>query len=249
MRVLRALFITLLTAFVGCLLAFFVGDYLTRLAHVPEMEGQRGMTIFFLCVPLGILAGLVIGIISSIAVRREGLGGFFVAQGWSLLIVCGLAGLLAGVPYLLSDKPPTIDGKRLELQFELRAPATFKIPDRPDGYSIRVSLYTDNRQDQYAFIDWNGITKDAEHATVPGHVPLLTHSKTRSLLASIGNEPVASQFIELKIPPAPRKEDETWSDWIFATQRADLSPVSEPRRMALRYRVRPVDDGFYNDGL
>jgi hypothetical protein len=121
MRVLRALFIALLTAFVGCLLAFFVGDYLTRLAHVPEMEGQRGMTILFLCVPLGILPGLVIDIISSIAVRREGLGGFFVAQGWSLLIVCGLAGLLAGVPYLLSDKPPTIDGKRLELQFELRA--------------------------------------------------------------------------------------------------------------------------------
>jgi hypothetical protein len=242
MRVLRALFIALFTAFVGCLLAFFVGDYLTRLAHVPEMEGQRGMTVFFLCLPLGILAGLVIGITLSVLVRRQGPAGFFVAQGWSLLIVCGVAGLLAGVPYLLSDKPPTIDGKRLELQFELRAPAAFKIPQQPDGYSIRVSLYTDNRQTQYAFIDWNGITKDADHATVPGHVSLLTHSKTRSLLASIGNEPVASQFIELKIPPVPRKEDETWSEWIFATQHGDLSPVSEPERMALRYRVRPLND-------
>jgi hypothetical protein len=121
---------------------------------------------------------------------------FFAAQGRSLLIVCGLAGLLAGVPYLLSDKPPRIDGKRLDLQFELRAPATFKIPDHPDGYGVRVSLYADNRQNEYAFIDWNTITKDAEH------VPLLTHRKTRSLLASVGNEPVASQFIELKIPPA-----------------------------------------------
>src|SRR5262249_30419164 len=136
----------------------------------------------------------------------------------------------------------TIHGKRLELQFELRAPATFKIPDRPDGYSIRVSLCTDNRQNDYAFIDWQAIKKDAEHTTVPGHVSLLTHSKTRSLLASIGNEPVASQFIELKIPPAPQKEDEAWSDWIFATRRADLSPVAEPERMALRYRVRPVND-------
>jgi hypothetical protein len=206
------------------------------------MEGQRGMTVFFLCVPLGIFAGLIIGIISAIAVRRQGLAGFLIAQGWSLLIACALAGVLAGVPYLLSDKPPTIDGKRLELEFELRAPATFKIPDQPDGYSIRVSLYIDNRQNQYAFVDWNGITKDAEHATVPGHVPLLTHTKTRSLLASIGDEPGASQFIELKLPPAPRKEDETWSDWIFATQRADLSPVSELERMALRYRVQPVGD-------
>jgi hypothetical protein len=242
MRVLRALFIALFTAFVGCVLAFFVGDYLTRLAHMSNMEGGRGMFVVFVCAPLGILVGLLIGIISSILIWREGLAGFLVAQGWSLLIVCGVAGLLAGVPYLLSDKPPRIDGKRLELQFELRAPATFKIPDQPDGYSIRVCLYTDNRQNQYAFIDWNGITKDAEHATVPGGVPLLTHSKTRSLLASIGNEPVASQFIELRIPPAPRKDDETWSDWIFATQRADLSPVSDPERMALRHRVRPVDD-------
>jgi hypothetical protein len=242
MRVLRALFVALFTAFVGCVLAFFVGDYLTRLAHVSNMEGGRGMFVVFVCAPLGILVGLVIGIISSILVRREGLAGFFVAQGWSFSIVFGAASLLAGVPYLLSDKPPTIDGKHLELQFELRAPATFKIPDQPDGYSVRVSLYTDNQQSRFAFIDWNGITKNAEHATVPGRVPLLTHSKTRSLLASIGNEPVASQFIELRIPSVPRKDDEIWSDWIFATQRADLSPVSDPERMALRYRVRPVHD-------
>jgi hypothetical protein len=241
-RFLRAFLIALFTAFAGCILAFFVGDYLTRLAHVPEMEGQRGMTVIFLCVPLGILAGLVIGIVASILVRRQGPAGFLIAQGWSLLIVCGLAGLLVGVPYVLSDKPPRIDGKRLELQFELRAPATFKIPEQPDGYSIQVSLYIDNRQSEFALIDWNSITKDAEHVTIPGNVPLLTHSKTRSLLASIGNEPGGSQFIELKIPPAPTKQDETWSEWIFATQRGgDLSPVPEPERFAVRYRVRPAD--------
>jgi len=241
MRFLRAFFIALLTAIVGCVLAFFVGDYLTTLAHVPEMEGQRGMTVFFLCVPLGILAGLVIGIVSSILVRRQGLAGFLIAQGWSLLIVCGVAGLLVGVPYLLSDKPPRIDGKRLELQFEIRAPATFHIPDQPDGYSIQVSLYTDNQQTRFAFVDWNGITKDAEHIIIPGIVPLLTHSKSRSLLASISNEPAGSQFIELKIPPTPRKENETWSDWIFATQRGDLSPVPEAKRFAARYRVRTAE--------
>ena len=87
------------------------------------------MTVFFLCMPLGILAGLVVGVIVSILVRPRGAVGFLIALGWSLLILCGIAGLLAGVPYLLSDKPPQIDGKRLELQFELRAPATLKIPE------------------------------------------------------------------------------------------------------------------------
>ena len=242
MRILRGLLIALVTAFAGSIVAFFVGDYLTRLAHVPEMEGQRGMTVIFLCVPLGILAGVVIGIISSVFVRRRGLVGFVIAQGWSLLIVCGLAGLLGAVPYRLSDKPPKIDGRRLELEFELRAPATFKIPEQPDGYSIRVGLYTDNRQSDYAFIDWNSITKDAEHIIISGKVPLLTHSKTRSLLASIGNEPGASQFVELKnLPPAPRKENEAWSDWIFATERADLTPIPDLERFALRYRVHPIE--------
>ena len=242
MRVVRGLVVALLTALAGCILAVFVGDYLTKLAHVPEMEGQRGMTVFFLCVPLGILAGLVVGVIVSIPVRRQRPAGFVIALGWSFLIVCGIAGLLGGVPYLLSDKPPQIDGKHLELEFELRAPATLKIPEQPDGYSIQVSLYTDNRQSGFAFIDWNGITKNAEHVTVPGNVPLVTHSKSRSLLASIGNEPAASQFIEPKnLSPAPRKQDEAWSDWIFATARADLSPIPELERFAIRYRFRPVE--------
>jgi hypothetical protein len=47
MRVVRGLVIALLTAFAGCILSVFVGDYLAKLAHVPEMERQRGMTVLF----------------------------------------------------------------------------------------------------------------------------------------------------------------------------------------------------------
>src|SRR5216110_2708115 len=149
MRILRGLLIALVTAFSGSIVAFFVGDYLTRLAHVPEMEGQRGMTVIFLCVPLGILAGLTIGIVSSILVQRQGPPGFLIAQGWSLLIACGLAGLLIGVPYVLSDKPPRIGGKELSLEFELRVPPQFSIPDTPSGDRVRVSLYSGNRETTY----------------------------------------------------------------------------------------------------
>jgi hypothetical protein len=74
-------------------------------------------------------AGLVIGIISSVPVCRQGLAGFTAAQAWSLLIVCGLAAIFSGIPYLMADKPPILDGRRVELQFKLRVPATFKIPD------------------------------------------------------------------------------------------------------------------------
>jgi len=241
MRWLRAFFVALLTAIVGCLLAFFVGDYLTKLAHVPEMEGQQGMTIIFLCVPLGILAGLVIGIISSILVRRQGPAGFVIAQGWSLLIVCGLAGLLVGVPYVLSDKPPKIDGKFLTLDFEVRVPPSVQLPGEMHDYTVSVSLYTNGTQTRVAQIDPRSIKKDSTGATLSGSVPILSHAASRQLFPSIANTEHGSQFIPLDLPAAPRKENETWSDWIFATQYADETPATGSDRMSARYRIQPVD--------
>ena len=40
MRFLRAFAIGVITAVVGMFLAMFASDYLTRLYHVPDMEGQ-----------------------------------------------------------------------------------------------------------------------------------------------------------------------------------------------------------------
>lgn len=240
MRFLCVTAVAILTAVVGCVLGAIVGDYLTRLAQVTEMEGQRGMMVIFVCAPLGILVGLISGAAAALLNRRPGFAGFLRAQGWALLTVLLLAGLLFGIPYLLSDKPPRLGGKQLELQFELRAPATIQIPDQPDGYSIRVSLYTDNRQSRFGFIDWQSIRRESGHVIIPGRLPLLTHSRSRSLLASIGDAVEASQFLELKLPPAPGEQDKEWSDWITATQRADLSPVPESERFAVRYRVQPM---------
>jgi hypothetical protein len=241
-RFLRAFFIALFTAFVGCLLAFFVGDYLTRLAHVPEMECQRGMTVIFLCVPLGILAGLVIGIISAIVVRRRGLAGFAIAQGSSLLIICGLAGLLVGVSYALSDKPPRLDGKYLMLDFEVRVPASIQLPAQVHEYMVSVSLYTDGTQTRVAYIAPQSIKKDATGANFSGMVPILSHAASRQLFPSIANVEHGSQFVPLDLPAAPRKENEAWSDWTFATQYADETPATGSERMSARYRVRLIEN-------
>src|ERR1700682_5989452 len=235
-----AIVVGLITSILGCILAFPVGNYLTKLMHVPDFEGQRGYALIFICAPIGLAVGFLIGLIVALRTRRAGLAGFAAAQGLSILLTCVAAGLLFVVPYLASDKPPRIDHKRLTLDFELRIPASIKIPEQPDGYSIRVALYDNGRQDRYAFIDWSSISKQVETTTIPGHVDLLTHSQNRSLFASIGNEPADSQFIELKLPGSPREEDKTWSDWIVAAQRADLSPLPEAEYFSLQYRVRPV---------
>ena len=241
MRVFRIVLVALLTAAAGCGLALVAGDYITRLLHVSEFEGGRGYMVVFVCAPLGILAGLVVGLVVGIRTKRPGLAGFLIAQGLSILIISAVAGILTGVIYLGSDKPPKIEGKRLTLDFELRVPASTKIPDQPDGYSISACLYANNRANQYAFIDWSGIQKSADQITIPGNVKLMTHSENRSLLASVGNEPVASQFFDVKIPAAPRKQDENWSVWIDSAQQADLTAVPSSAKFSLRYRVREIE--------
>jgi hypothetical protein len=70
---------------------------------------------------------------------------------------------------------------------------------------------------------------------------LLSQTFNRDLLDSIESEGGASQFIKLKLAAKPRKEDEAWPDWIVATERANLSPVPEPERIAVRYRVQPEE--------
>jgi hypothetical protein len=243
MRYLRAFAIAVITALVGMFLAIFASDYLTRLYHVSDMEGQRGMAVIFLFAPLGLVVGFVIGIIAALRTRWFGFVGFIKTQGLSILIVIAIASAVSGFLWLGADKPPKIDGKELVLEFELKIPPAIQIPEELNDDTIRASLYAENKYNRHGSIDLKSLRKQDNYVIVSGTAALMSHSANRSLLALVGNEPGASQFIDLKtLPAAPRKENETWSGWTLATQRADLTPVPDTERIAVRYRVRPVDN-------
>ena len=76
---------------------------------------------------------------------------------------------------------------------------------------------------------------------VAGKASLLSQTFNRDLLVSIESEGDASQFIKLKLRAKPTKEDEEWSDWMTARERADLSPAPEGERIAVRYRAQPEE--------
>jgi hypothetical protein len=204
------------------------------------MEGQRGMTVIFLFAPLGIIVGFIVGIVVALSARRPGFIGFVKTQGLSILITIGLAIVVSGLCWIAADKPPKINGKNLTLDFELKIPPAIRVPAESAPNNIYASLYASNRDNRLAILDFKSIVRQDGYVIIPGTAELMSHSANRDLLASMGNETGASQFIHLNLPAAPRKEDETWSQWIFATQRADLSPAPEPERIAVRYRVREL---------
>ena len=242
MRFLRAFGIALITAVAGGFIAIVAADYLTKLYHVSDMEGQRGMAVVFLFGPLGLTVGFVIGLIVALSSGRGGFLGFLRAQGLSILWTVALAGVVSGLAWLGADHPPKIGGKNVALEFEVKIPPAISLPADLNDYSVRANLYSSNRDNRFANIDIRSVTRQESFTIVPGSAVLISCAANRSLLLSIGDEPRPSQLFELtNLPPAPSAETD-WSDWITANQYADLKPIPEKERMSLRYRFRQTND-------
>ncbi len=241
MRILRAVGIGFITGIVGAFLSMVAADYLTQLYHVSNMEGGRGMFVVFIFGPLGFIVGFLCGLITALITPWSGGVGFLKTQGVALGVTAGLAVVVSGLAWLGVDHPPTLNGRPLVLEFELKIPPGLALPSPPNEDSIRASLYANNRDNRYATIDINGITVRDGMTIIPGKAGLGSRSANRDLLAYIGNEPGASQFMHLQLPSNPGTDYENWSDWIVAKERADLTPIPEPERMAVRYRVRPAE--------
>jgi MFS family permease len=238
---LRVIGIAFVTAIAGAVLSVVASLYLTELYHVSDFEGGRGMLIFFALAPLGLIVGFIIGLVVALRSRGTGFGGFAKAQGIALGIASGLAAIVSGILYLAADHPPKLDGKSLALEFELQIPPALKLQAEPSEQTLHASLYANDRDNRYAELDYKKIATRDGYVFVPGKASLLSQTFNRDLLVVIEGEGGAGQFIKLKLRAKPRKEDEAWSDWIAATERADLSPVPEAERIAVRYRVQPEE--------
>ena len=237
----RVIVIAGLTAIAGTVLSVAASLYLTELYHVSDFEGGRGMLIFFALAPLGLIVGFFIGLVVALLSRGMGFRAFARAQGIALGITIGLTAVVSGILYLAADHPPKLDGKLLALEFEVKIPPTLKLPAQPSVQTMHASLYANNRDNRYALLDYDRIATRDGYVFIPGKASLLSQTSNRDLLVSIESEGGASQFIKLKLQAKPGKEDEEWSDWVMATERADLTPVSDPERIAVRYRVQPEE--------
>jgi hypothetical protein len=235
MRVLRAFGIALLTGIVGMLLAFFAADSLTRLYHVSDFEGERAMAVVFIFGPLGFVAGIVCGFLSSVFVR-----GFLKAQGIALAGTVLLAAIVSGIAWLNSDRTPHIDSKNVVLEFEWKIPPAIKMPPEPNDQNLYVSLFAGRRDHHRAELNLKGITTRDGVTVIPGRAILFTRSADRQLLAGVGDYTTPGQTFALaNLPAAPRAETE-WSDWITAENDTRVKTIPPAERMSMRYRVRAV---------
>lgn len=237
-----SLLVGLITALVAAVAGGFAATAGMEWHQVSSREGQQGFALAFIFIPLALLVGLGIGIMVARAdppvTFAAGLGRLARAVGVALVLV--VAAL--GAAWVTADHAPTIDGRTLELHYEVRLPPGFPLPDSLDDDHFRVGLVVSSLDRAFTTVDFERVTRADSFVIVPGHGSL-NSTGTRSITVSTGTfgETLPSQFAPIPLAPRPGKSDFEWSEWVVLTRRMDLSDVPPGERAQVRYRIQFAD--------
>jgi hypothetical protein len=224
------------SAIAGAVAAVYAGDLGTRAHHMSDFEGGRGMFLAFIILPAGLFGGFIIGAGFGLH-KGSGATHFFRQLGLALLTVVAVTGAAGGLALLNVDHPPKVDGRAVELQFEVKIPSTSPLPADLEASDFTVNLHATDSDNYFATLNFKALRTEDSARVLPGVAGLNSRSIRRTLLAG----PWPSQVFEITIPATPLKTDFEWSPWKPPAQLADLTPLPAQGQYALRYRVRFVE--------
>lgn len=238
MRWPSALLIGVICAVLGTGLALFLGEAITKAYRVSNFEGQRGYAVVFLFGPAGLLLGLIIGLVTARMSEGVGTAYFFKTQGLALLYTGVIAAGAGGVALLAADRPPRLAGKELNLEFEIRIPTNLPVPDDLEAAGFGVSFYENDKNNRFADLAFDQVTRDSAFVTVPGTAWIGAHSTYRMLSASFAGG--GSHVFEIRLAPGPTQADTAWTEWAKTRDPLGKSEAGTGERYQVRYRVAPV---------
>ncbi|HTE05404.1 MAG TPA: hypothetical protein VK824_04340, partial [Planctomycetota bacterium] len=233
-------FVALLSGALGLVTGGVVMNACVRWYRISGFEGKSGYAVAAVAL-LGGVAGAVIGLVTARTLAGEGLSGFGKGVGASWAIVLAIAALATGIAWALADIPPTIDGRELLLEVEIKLPADVTMsPAKGEGESYlmlgSVVNHTQRRSERGELRPMDA-RLDGGRWVVPGTVPIYTTRGLRSLGIQLNGEPVSGFLIPL--PARPGKEFAAWSDW-GPRPPADNEPWPDSK-LSYRFRVMPIE--------
>jgi hypothetical protein len=237
MSVLRAVIGGIIGLLVGYFGAAFLSSIVMGWFGVSDFEGGRGMGAAFVFGPLGGLLGLIGGI--WLALRRGGkqpVGQALKHAGIALLAIVAIAAAGLAIQYYSVPHRLEYDQAGVSLEFELRAPAGFALPEDP--YKIEVTLDTDLNQQPAIWHD-PATRRESDWTVLSGVVELYYRTSQRLLVFRFPDGRDRIFRLGLAAKPDP---GQGWSDWRAVDfvgvpgQPQAVKPGPEDL-LALRYRV------------
>jgi len=237
---LASIAVGLLTGGLALVCAGVVANACVGWYRVSSFEGASGYLVVGVAL-LGGIAGLVLGIVTSRLVAASAAPGFLKSLGWSCGIVALIAGIAAGLAWLLADIPPEVDGRELALDVEVRLPAGETVPPAAGAGDSYVALGAASggtlRKTQRGELSVAAARLEDGRWIVPGSVLVFTTRGRRILDVVIGGTTRAGFVVPL--PRRPGRQFERWSDWLPHPRAG--SPPWPASRPSYRFRVRPIE--------
>lgn len=178
-------------------------------------------------VAIMVVVGGVLGLLIGWLVTRQGELSPARALGWSCGPPLVATALALALVWWRADGVPTLEGRALVLDIELRAPASLPLGPGPD---CGAGLSVGGRVIDYQAVDQDQVVQRDGHWRMDARVPLRTVSNAKRLFANVGG--AGSLDFALPLRGRPQREDLSWSDWLLPAGATDAGAAWQAR-----YRV------------
>jgi hypothetical protein len=242
MSCLSTALVALLAAIAGCVGGVFLAALCVDWYRISDREGLSGYFIVSIGL-VGIVVGAGVGVICS---RLAGAGpgpAFPRSLGLSLGVLAVLFAAVTAVCRLRADIPPTIEGKRLDLEVEVRfapghpRPVAEKAED--DGRSpwhVTVTAHSREARQSLGALRPDDAFQAGGRWVVPGMTALTTSARGKTVGLSLGSG--TPQYFLLRLRSRPTRGDMEWSPWRTDPYSGKKTPIPPGETVEIRYRVR-----------
>jgi hypothetical protein len=232
--------VAVLSGALGLLAGGLVMVACVRWYRISSFEGASGYAVGAVAL-LGALLGVILGLVTSRMLTGAGPTGFFKGVGVSWGLILALAAIATAIAWSLADIPPTIDGKELLLDVEIKLPVDVtQSPAQGQGESSLALGSVVNhvqRASERGELRVADARLDTGRWVVPGSVHVFTMRGLRSLDIQLNGEPSFGFIIAL--PARPGREFTDWSEW--GPRPPAPNPPWPDTKPCYRFRVTPIE--------
>ena len=234
-----ALAIGVLTAVAGAFAVGFLANLCVRWYRISSFEGGSGYYVVGLGI-LGAVGGLIIGVVCARVVMEGANAHFARGLGLGLVWTLGLTLAVGLIARLAADLPPRIEGRKLELEVEVRLASGSPRPAKREDFTPSMSLLKGRSQHGGSGdVQWDSIRQEEGRWILPAIVSLETRSADKTLYVSI--DKAISLHFGIDLPGQPGREHFGWTGWKDVGAIYDNGTWTNPvagSSHSLRFRVR-----------
>ncbi len=233
--------LSLVHAALGAAAGFFgmagIASLWVRWFRVSTGQSNAGYYVFFLAIAGG-MVGAIAGLVASRFAVEGSNSNFVRGLGYVAATAAVALSITLAVSWLLADLPPTIDGRQLLIEVEIRTPPVTPLVEKA-GFEPGVSLFNDKRK-TYGFNTGLGssVRVEGDRRVVTTRVELGSSAATRWLYVAWSE---GCQFdVKLQLPGKPTKAQFEWGEWQTETVISPSNGWEKPGvdlNFAVRYRV------------